>query len=260
MVDRAANRAPFDERPALEELERLREQLEQARSQRRALQEEFDRFVLSFNTPPEATDTVRAPCQERGRAAPGVLPVGSESLPVATEPLPVVPASVPVPPDAHAVAFEPLPPSTDSPPATSRTRAVLGGGLILLAGGGLVTWMLRSSAPDATPSASPAPVTRPAPPAPEPPAPAAAEPSSQGSELTTIRRVWVRVLVDGERVLERELPADTRVPLTARETIVIRTGDAGAVRLSLGGQDQGFLGPEGQVVTRTFRVPAPPAR
>jgi hypothetical protein len=37
---------------------------------------------------------------------------------------------------------------------------------------------------------------------------------------------------------------------------VIRTGDAGAVRLSIGGKDHGFLGREGEVVTRTFAVPA----
>jgi hypothetical protein len=260
VVERAGNRAPFDDRPALEALERLRERLEQARSERRALQEEFDRFVLSFNTPSGATDAVQAPRQERARAATGDPPVGSESPPVTAESLPVAPASVPVTPDVSPVASVPLPPWTEPPRATSRTRALLGGGLILLAGGGLVTWMLRNGAPEATPSASPAPVARPASPAPEPPAAAAAEPSSEGSELATIRRVWVRVLVDGERVIERELPADTRVPLTALESIVIRTGDAGAVRLSIGGQDQGFLGREGEVVTRTFTVPAPPAR
>jgi cytoskeleton protein RodZ len=63
------------------------------------------------------------------------------------------------------------------------------------------------------------------------------------------------VLVDGERVLEREVPADTRVPLAAQKTILIRTGDAGAVRLSILGEDQGFLGREGEVLTRSFTVP-----
>ncbi|CAN5540542.1 hypothetical protein BH23ACI1_BH23ACI1_23350 [soil metagenome] len=92
------------------------------------------------------------------------------------------------------------------------------------------------------------------------PAQAAAVPSPDAAELTTIRRVWMRVLVDGERVLEREVPAETRVPLTAGKTIVVRTGDGGAVRFSIGGQDQGFLGREGEVVTRTFTVPTPAAR
>ncbi|CAN5261796.1 hypothetical protein BH20GEM2_BH20GEM2_09280 [soil metagenome] len=71
-------------------------------------------------------------------------------------------------------------------------------------------------------------------------------------EITTTRLVWLRVLADGERVLERRLPADSRVPVTAEKTIVIRTGDAGAVRVSVGGRDQGFLGASGRVVTRTF--------
>ena len=39
---------PFDERAALRELERLREQIERYRSQRKATIEEFDRFVDSF--------------------------------------------------------------------------------------------------------------------------------------------------------------------------------------------------------------------
>jgi hypothetical protein len=65
----------------------------------------------------------------------------------------------------------------------------------------------------------------------------------------------VRVLADGERVIERELPANARVPVKAKKTIVIRAGDAGAVRLSIGGRDQGVLGPDGEVATRTFNVP-----
>jgi hypothetical protein len=50
------------------------------------------------------------------------------------------------------------------------------------------------------------------------------------------------------------------VPLKAAKTIVIRTGDAGAVRLSIAGQDQGILGRDGEVVTRTFTVGEPERR
>lgn len=81
-----------------------------------------------------------------------------------------------------------------------------------------------------------------------------------GSEITTLRPVWVRVIADGERVVERELPADARIPFTAEKTIVIRTGDAGAVRLTIRGEDQGVLGRDGEVVTRSFTVPAAPPR
>jgi cytoskeleton protein RodZ len=65
----------------------------------------------------------------------------------------------------------------------------------------------------------------------------------------------MRVIVDGQRVVEREVPAGTRLPLNAEKTIVIRTGDAGAVRLTIRGQEPAFLGVEGEVVTRSFTVP-----
>ena len=41
--------------------------------------------------------------------------------------------------------------------------------------------------------------------------------------------VWMRVTVDGQRVVEREVPEGTRIPLNGSQ-IVIRAGDAGAVR------------------------------
>jgi hypothetical protein len=66
--------------------------------------------------------------------------------------------------------------------------------------------------------------------------------------------VWVRVIVDGQRVIERELPADARIPLSPESRVVIRAGNAGAVRLSIRGVDQGPVGPEGQAMTKTFLV------
>jgi hypothetical protein len=78
-------------------------------------------------------------------------------------------------------------------------------------------------------------------------------------ELVTIRPVWVRALVDGERTIERELPANTRIPLHGQQVISIRAGDAGALRILLDGQDQGTLGREGFPVNRTFTAkPAAP--
>jgi hypothetical protein len=63
------------------------------------------------------------------------------------------------------------------------------------------------------------------------------------------------VIADGERVVERELPAGAKIPFTATKTVVIRAGDAGAVRLILRGADHGTLGGDGDVVTRTFTLP-----
>jgi hypothetical protein len=138
---------------------------------------------------------------------------------------------------------------------------VLGGAALLIAAGVLATRPWRATQPDS----SSAPQTEPMPeaqlPAPAPPAadvpPAAAPAAAAGesgihAEMTIERRVWVRVLVDGQNVLERELEEDDRVPIQASRSLVIRTGDAGAVRLAIDGQDRGLLGRDGEVVTRTF--------
>ena len=77
--------------------------------------------------------------------------------------------------------------------------------------------------------------------------------SRRQAEVTTIRRVWMRVTVDGERVVEREVAEGTKIPLNGSQ-IVIRAGDAGAVRVSIAGKDQGVFGPAGQAATRTFTV------
>jgi len=132
---------------------------------------------------------------------------------------------------------------------------MLGVALVLLAGGGLAVWGLRSaSRQPLTSRPAPAATTVPSPPPATPPVTATL---ATDTALTTIRPVWVRVIADGDRVIERELPADARVPFAAKTTIVIRTGDAGAVRLSIAGQDQGPLGRDGEVVTRTFTVSLP---
>jgi len=88
----------------------------------------------------------------------------------------------------------------------------------------------------------------------------APRPVAGGTEILALRRVWVRVIVDGTKAVERELRADERVALPPGRTIVIRTGDAGAIRLTMNGQDRGTVGPEGEVVTRTFTAPAPTKR
>jgi hypothetical protein len=72
--------------------------------------------------------------------------------------------------------------------------------------------------------------------------------------------VWVRVTVDGASEVERELQPQDRVPLRAGRTNVIRAGDAGALRLTINGKDQGALGGDGEVVTRTLKIPPSPKR
>lgn len=127
-----------------------------------------------------------------------------------------------------------------------------------------VFFAVRAFAPDAAPAPPSESSARQAPAqaAPTPPAAAQAPPGNgpapadpAGVQLTTVRHVWVRITADGVKTLERELPADSRIPIDARESIVIRAGDAGAVRMVIGGKDQGPLGPDGVVRTRAFTPP-----
>ncbi len=72
--------------------------------------------------------------------------------------------------------------------------------------------------------------------------------------LVTIRPVWLRVIVDGQRVIEREVPAGASIPLSATQTIVVRAGDAGAVRVFVAGRDEGPVGRDGIAVTKAYAV------
>jgi hypothetical protein len=131
----------------------------------------------------------------------------------------------------------------------------LGGAAILLVAAVLMT-RSRNTPADPVVAQAPGMVETPAvapaaaPAATPPPAPVAAP-----AEVRTVRTVWVRVIVDGTKQVERELQADAVVPLPAGRTYVIRAGDAGAVRVLLNGQDQGPLGRDGIAITRTFSAP-----
>jgi hypothetical protein len=282
MEDRSTDRPRFDEGAALAELERLRQQIALRRSERRETGEEFERFVRSFRKPrfvgpPSPRTPIPQPAPSsaaRNDASPPSPPQAVHRAPVSspaaaepevvTRPEPdVVPAPEPAivaSAEREAVAGRAAPAAIAAPAQTRKRARMLGGGaLMLIVASGLAAWTLRQKPGTPSSPVSTAPTT--AAPAREVPTPSAvAAPAIRQSEIITTRRVWMRVIVDGERVLEREVPAGTRVPLTARETVVIRTGDAGAVRVSIGGRDHGLLGGAGEVVTRTFTVPAEPAR
>jgi hypothetical protein len=63
--------------------------------------------------------------------------------------------------------------------------------------------------------------------------------------------------VDGEQAIERQIPANERLHFSADQSVTVRAGDAGAVRLTVNGRDEGPVGGDGQVATRT--IPARPA-
>jgi Domain of unknown function (DUF4115) len=303
------SRVPFDDRAALEELERLQRSIQEYRRRREVAEGDFEKFVGSFRTPTAepaaagaapgsrvpppagkpATVSPLPPPRPRGldifkiaeqpQAGPGSpsAPGVSAPVPVAAAPVVVAPPPAPVrgvpspapPPILLPGAFLSSGPvvSGDAVVATGerpRTRRAmrgviplaLGGAAILLLAAVLIT---RSRNTPADPSAAPAPATVETPAAAPVPVPAATPPPATvvaPAEVRAVRAVWVRVLVDGNKAVERELEANAVVPLPAGRTYVVRAGDAGAVRLLLNGQDQGPVGRDGIVATRTFSAPA----
>jgi uncharacterized protein DUF4115 len=219
---------PFDEQAAVEHLERLQHELEESRRRRKDASAAFDKFVSSFRNPSES------------RVSP----------PRSTEQRLVSPT-----PDKYG---------TIPIPARGRRKSVpigiIAGGVVAIAAGVIVVRGWRSSpepasAPPAS-QAAPAGSLGAAATALPAAAPAALErPATTGSELIAVRDVWVRATVDGNEVVERELEAGARVPLRGR-AIVIRAGNAAAVRIVIDGQDRGTLGAEGVVVTRSFTASA----
>ena len=326
-------RPRFEEQAALDELERLRQALEESRQRRKQAGEAFDTFLRSFKASPETPAPAATPSTIEAVFAPEPEPPpepAAVALPPAPEPvavaLPPDPEPVAAPPPQVAEADvasvppvqepplqtvlerlaaglpqavvpdplaadtwpveEPVPVAVDrspargrmgervvpaalKPPRPPRSRAIprgaAGGVVLLLAVAAFFTLRTRSLDPAEAPPAARQPAAQPAAP---PAAPAAtAGQTAQGpaqsavptdgvtAEIITDRVVWVRVLVDGEKALERELPPNTRMTFTARRTIVIRAGDAGGLRVVVGGRDQGPLGADGMIATRTFTSP-----
>lgn len=258
----------FDEQAALEELERLRRAIVEYRHERTEAEAAFEDFVRSFREQaPVPEPQLPPPAVRRGPRASAAIPAApapiapapQERAPVASLPPIVAPPppplpDVPIPASSLADAdVAQAPPPLRKPARVSRRIVIAAIPLAVMVAAS--AWLIRS--PRDVPSTAPGPppaaaVTPPAPVA-APPAAAATTTAPQvpAAVVTTLRRVWVRVIVDGKREVERELAADARIPLSGR-TIVIRTGDAGAVRVEINGQDRGPLGRDGEVVTRTF--------
>jgi len=89
-----------------------------------------------------------------------------------------------------------------------------------------------------------------APAAAPPPAAAPAEPvKAIRVTLETIRPVWLRIIVDGARAFEGELPAGEKLAVEGDRAVVVRAGDAGGVRTTLNADDRGPLGRDGWPLT-----------
>jgi hypothetical protein len=278
---------PFDERAALDELERLAEKIQSTRRQRERAVAEFNAFVKTFKDEDHAArwNALKPPARAETAALspPAALPppaaLVTAPAPIAPTiaerraPAPHVPAIAIESPAAVLNDAEPL--AWSAPRRSPLDVATLLGssrGRLGLAAAGLVVLVLvvswlwsRSSA---TPAEGQAPAAAPAAQTPAPasaPAAAPAEPTPVASTgparalnlvLMTSRPVWTRVTVDDRKVIERELPGSQTIPLGADRAIVIRAGDAGAIRVVVDGKDLGVLGRDGQIASRSFTARA----
>lgn len=156
----------------------------------------------------------------------------------------------------------------------TRLRRAAGASVVLLLFGLLVLIGQRGGAPDpAAPVEGTAP-PRAAPAAPagesEEPEPADAErpeptttpvPAFDGVEVAvTVRGApsWLRVVVDGETAFEGIHDPGASVTYTGEEEVFLRIGNAGAVHLSVNGEDEGPAGDSGQVVEHRYDAEDPP--
>ncbi|MGE5708057.1 MAG: RodZ domain-containing protein [Bacteroidota bacterium] len=147
----------------------------------------------------------------------------------------------------------PLPVVTESP--------------IPVATASLVATASPVASPSVRPSASPRPKPSPtvkATPRPTPSAALSATPSPMPSATPSVsvgRHVlvlaasepcWVVVSADGKTVYSGMLKPGERVRFAASRNMSFRLGNAGGVRVNMGGEDLGVLGKTGEVVERTF--------
>ena len=280
---------PFDERAALDELERLAEKIQSTRRQRERAVAEFNAFVKTFKDEDHAARLAALQPVARTETAvaqrPPMAP-STERLTVEPFTPPPVPAPAPSTPvmaaaDSEAESIAWTAPTTKTRAldlsallGTSRGRIGIAAAALLVVLL-LVSWLMGRSGtavPDGEPAVAPAaqapPASTPAP-APAPAASAPATPTPVASTgppralnvvLMTSRPVWTRVTVDDRKVIERELPGSQTIPLGADRAIAIRTGDAGAVRLVVDGKDIGVMGRDGQIGSRAFTARVPVSR
>jgi uncharacterized protein DUF4115 len=251
--------ATFDEERELEEVEKIREQVLQAREERRRAEAAFEAFTSGFRT---------APLQNPSEAVSVALPPANDPPEIHSDNLAVEPPAVPDAPEMVSATSGTIVNPTRLPRANGPALVFAG---VALAGAAIfaVRWgqpNAEVATPDETPTTAastpqrpvgpPVPVPNPPLPVAPPPAPAPVATSGVNVELTTRRRVWMRVTLDGQKSFEREVPADQHIPLHAARSILIRAGDAGAVFVRQNGRDAGPLGMAGVVATREFKTDA----
>jgi hypothetical protein len=271
---------PFDEDAVLRDLEQLRGQILEARSQREKKAAEFDAFVKDSRAKSQAE---RLKAVEHVESTTRALSAARTADRATVAPrVPAAPS--PVAPAQASALFSPPPafPATDDDGMPVSRRVVIPrahldrprrdlGALLKTAGGlrlgiaalavavvAVVIFSFSGSNPapaeQQAPPSTPAPVaSQAAAPAASPSAPAAEpDPRPIQIELEALRPVWMQVVVDGRREIGRTVPQGQRLSFGANTEIALRAGDAGAVRVYVAGADRGVLGRDGQVVNRRF--------
>lgn len=260
---------PPDENRALEQLERLHREIQRARRNRERAGAEFEGFV--HDRRPDVELAGASPAEPVSRRAMRPAPQAARtSLPATTIPVSAPSTGAVAPdlqPEAAREASEVIPPF----PAARRSigqRVLLPVAATVLVGGFAVVYLWQRShapSPQPTPAATSnreAPVTpAPAPPVEQRPVPAVApaQVSSSTVQLTTDRPVWLRVTLDGQRTLEREVPAGQHLTYTPTAWLVIRAGDAGALRVKVGNGPEEPFGRNAFPLTRRFAANRKPA-
>jgi hypothetical protein len=258
---------PFDEEAALAELDKLRDDIQAARRTREQKVEEFETWMRDTRNTARVDriiaiehETGNEPAAAARAANRGSEPAAQASGLAAAPAAPSISKYAPLADDEYP--FEA--PRVRSFPPIDRRWLYYAGGLAVLVVIALLLGQTRGDNTAAAPPPAANAQTQPDQPpvaAPRTSAPAAqtdvppAAPAPRKPieiELTTTRPVWMRVTVDGEKRVEREVAANQRLAFGADKAIVLRAGDGGGVRLSVGGKDQGLLGKDGQIAVRTF--------
>ena len=73
-------------------------------------------------------------------------------------------------------------------------------------------------------------------------------------DLRTLARSWVRLVIDGQVVMESILEQDEGGQWDASKSIVLRTGNAAGVKVTLNDKALPFLGGAGEVIERQWRL------
>lgn len=65
---------------------------------------------------------------------------------------------------------------------------------------------------------------------------------------------WMRIVVDDQNAFEGLVGPGSIKTFKGEESVQLKLGNAGAVKVKVNGKDYGFLGAPGQVITRAFQV------